>query len=80
MTWPRALRAFGVALLLVAAVLLVGANFTPVELRLWTLTLEVRLGWVVAAGLFVGFVAGHLYASAGDRDEGGEHLPRRPRA
>ena len=64
MTWARALRALAVALLLVVAVLLVGANFSPVELRLWTLTVEVRLGWVVAGALLVGFVAGHLYAAS----------------
>ncbi len=62
MTWSRALRAFGVALLLVVAVLLVGANFTPVELRLWTLTLEVRLGWVLVGALLVGFLAGRVHA------------------
>ena len=65
MTWPRALRAFGVALLLVVAVLLVGANFTPVELRLWTLTLEVRLGWVLVGALLVGFLAGRVHARSG---------------
>ncbi len=65
MTWPRALRAFGVALLLVVAVLLVGANFTPVELRLWTLTLEVRLGWVLAGALLVGFLAGRAHGRSG---------------
>ena len=50
-----------VASALVIAVLIVGANFVLVEVRLLGLELETRLGWALIVALLVGFGAGMLY-------------------
>ncbi len=58
----RAAREALVALALVLAVLLVGANFVLVEIRLLGLAVETRLGWALLAALLLGFGAGVLWA------------------
>ncbi len=57
----RVIREALVALALVTAVLIVGANFVLVEVRLLGLELETRLGWALIVALLIGFGAGVLY-------------------
>jgi hypothetical protein len=58
----RALREAAVAVGLVLAVVIVGANFVLVEVRLPGVTVTTRLGWVLLAALAAGFGAGILWA------------------
>ncbi len=57
----RVIREALVASALVIAVLIVGANFVLVEVRLLGLELETRLGWALIVALLVGFGAGMLW-------------------
>jgi len=50
-----------IAISLVFAVVIVGANFVLVEVRLPGLTFEARLGWVILVALALGFGAGALW-------------------
>ena len=63
-TWDRAVRALLVAGVLVGVVLFVAANFVLVEVRLFGLSLEVRLAWAVVLPSALAFAAGMLYAHA----------------
>lgn len=57
----RAMRETIVALALILAVLIVGANFVLVEVRLLGIEIETRLGWALVAALLIGFGAGVLW-------------------
>ena len=57
----RVIREALVAIALVVAVLIVGANFVLVEVRLLGLEIETRLGWALIVALLIGFGAGTLY-------------------
>ncbi len=57
----RAARAWALAVFLVFAVVLVGANFVLVEVRFIGLAFEARLGWVILVALLVGFGMGALF-------------------
>jgi hypothetical protein len=61
MTWPRALRAAVVAVVMVAVVAFVGANFVLVDVRLFGLAFQTRLAWVVVVPAALAFGAGVLY-------------------
>ncbi len=50
------------ALLLVSVVVVVGANFVLVEVRLPGIAVTTRLGWVLLAALAPGFGTGALWA------------------
>jgi hypothetical protein len=58
----RALRELAVAACLLVAVVVVGANFVLVEVRLPGMSVTTRLGWVLLAALATGFGAGALWA------------------
>lgn len=58
----RALREMAVAAGLLVAVVIVGANFVLVEVRLPGFSVTTRLGWVLLAALAAGFGAGALWA------------------
>jgi len=60
-TARRAARDVAIAISLVFAVVIVGANFVLVEVRLPGLTFEARLGWVILVALALGFGAGALW-------------------
>ncbi len=57
----RAAREAAVALALILAVLIVGANFVLVEVRLLGFEIETRLGWALIAMLLLGFGVGVLW-------------------
>ena len=57
----RAIRETIVASALILAVLIVGANFVLVEVRLLGIEVETRLGWALIAPLLIGFAAGALW-------------------
>ncbi len=57
----RAAREAVIALALILAVLIVGANFVLVEVRLVGIEIETRLGWALIAMLLVGFGVGVLW-------------------
>ena len=57
----RVIREALVAFALVVAVLIVGANFVLVEVRLLGLELETRLGWALIVAFVLGFGAGVLW-------------------
>lgn len=58
----RALREVAVAACLLLAVVIVGANFVLVEVRLPGISVTTRLGWVLLGALAAGFGAGVLWA------------------
>jgi hypothetical protein len=67
-TWPRALRALGLAVVLLLVVMFVGENFVVVSVRLFRHTFPVRLAWVVAVPVLLAFAAGVLYGRSRERD------------
>lgn len=67
-TWPRALRALGVAALLFVALAFAAANFVLVDVHLLALDFEARLAWVVLVPCGLAFGAGVLYARSGSED------------
>ena len=56
----RAMREVVVALALILAVLIVGANFVLVDVRLLGIETETRLGWALLAAFVLGYGAGVL--------------------
>jgi hypothetical protein len=58
-----AAQELALAVVLVGAVELVGANFVLVEVRLPGLAFETRLGWVMLVSLLAGFAAGAVWMS-----------------
>ena len=73
-TWSRALRAVGVAVALMLAVIFVGGNFVLVEVRLLGIDFETRLAWVGLGAGALGFLGGRLWAKPGGPRRG---LPER---
>jgi len=67
-TWPRALRALGVAALLFAALAFAAANFVLVDVHLLALDFQARLAWVVLVPCALAFAAGILFARSGSED------------
>ena len=61
----RATRETVIALALILAVLIVGANFVLVEVRLLGLEIETRLGWALIAPFDLGFGTGALWRRRG---------------
>lgn len=61
-TRRAALRQAAIAVALVAAVLVVGSNFVLVEVRLFGLEVEMRLGWALLLALVVGFAGGATWS------------------
>lgn len=61
-SWRRALRALSEACGLVLVVTFVAANFVLVDVRLWGLTVEMRLAWAVVVAAALGFAGGVLYS------------------
>ena len=59
-TWREAGRAVAAALVLLLVLLVVGANFVLVEVRLLGLTAETRLGWALLVAAALGFAAGRV--------------------
>lgn len=57
-TWPEALRSVGLAAVLVCVVLIAGANFVLVEVRLLGLAFETRLSWALLVALGLGVLIG----------------------
>jgi hypothetical protein len=58
----RALREAALAVGLLLAVVIVGANFVLVEVRLPGISVTTRLGWVLLVVFTAGFGAGALWA------------------
>jgi len=61
-TRRAALRQAAIAAALVAAVLVVGSNFVLVEVRLFGLEVQLRLGWALLLALIVGFAGGATWS------------------
>ncbi len=70
-TWPEALRAVALAAVLVCVVLIAGANFVLVEVRLLGLAFDTRLSWALlvalAAGVLVGVAGTRIHAAVTSR-------------
>lgn len=76
MSWSRALRALVLACGLVAATAFVAGNFVVVDVRLWGLDLQTRLGWAVLVPSVLAFFTGFQYARsrlAGERPRSAPH-------
>ena len=65
-TWGDALRAVGLAVTLVLVVLIAGANFVLVEVRLLGLAFDTRLAWALLLAAALGFVAGVVFTRLRD--------------
>lgn len=68
--WRHSLRAVAVACVLVLVVLFVAGNFVLVDVRLWALTIEVRLAWAVVVPAGLCFAAGVRYGRLTDGPSG----------
>ena len=65
-TWGDALRAIGLAVTLVLVVLIAGANFVLVEVRLLGLAFDTRLAWALLMAAALGFLAGVIFTRLRD--------------
>ena len=57
-TWPEAIRAVAVAVAAVVVLLVAGANFVIVEVRILGLVFDTRLSWALLVALAFGIVIG----------------------
>lgn len=67
-SWARALRAAGFAVLLVAALAVAAANFVLVDVHVLALSVQVRLAWAVLVPAALTFALGVRYGRASARD------------
>lgn len=72
-SWREARRALLLALGLLLVLVVAGANFALVEVRLLGLRIETRLAWALLGAGALGFAAGTAYArlrpAAGGRED-----------
>jgi hypothetical protein len=61
-TWRDARRAIALAAALVVLLLVAGANFVVVEVRLLGLSVGTRMSWALIGAAALGFGAGVIYA------------------